>query len=154
MMRIALGAWAFGLLTVVGWGQTAGTGTIIGTATDPSGAVVPGAKVELQEVASSIKRSTLTNTSGQYSFVGLQPGAYSVRAGKPGFQELAVPQVAVEVGRSYTVNLVFQIGGTSSVVEVTSTPGAELQTLDASVGNAVGGEPLLMMPTLQRNATS
>lgn len=154
MKRIALGVLSFAVLAIQAWSQTAGTGTIIGTATDPSGAVVPGAKIGLQEIATAITRTTVSNTSGQYSFVGLQPGAYSVKASHPGFQELVVPQVAIEVGRSYTINLAFQIGVTSNVVEVTSTPGAELQTLDASVGSAVGGETLIMMPTLQRNVTS
>jgi len=154
MKHIVLGICLLLAAAVGATAQTAGTGTIIGTATDPSGAVVPAAKIELQDVATKIVRSAVSNSAGQYSFVGLQPGTYSVRASHTGFQELIVSQFAVEVGRSYTINLELRLGATQNVVEVTSTPGAELQTLDASVGNAVGGETLLMMPTLQRNVTS
>src|SRR3982750_3724525 len=144
MKHTIAGIFLFAALAIQSPGQTAGTGTIIGTATDPSGAVIPNARIELQDVTTGVVRASLSNTSGQYSFVGLQPGTYSVKASHTGFQDLIVPQVAVEVGRSYTINLEFRIGGTQNVVEVTSTPGAELQTLDASVGSSVGGETLLM----------
>src|SRR5215469_10009663 len=65
--------------------QSANTGTLIGTATDPSGAVVPGASVELKEVSTGISRSAVTNGSGQYSFPGVPPGTYSVKASRAGF---------------------------------------------------------------------
>ena len=134
--------------------QTAGTGTVIGVVTDPSGSVVPGAKIELQDVTTNISRSVVSNNAGQYSFVGVQPGSYSLKGAHAGFQEIVVPQVVVEVGKSYTINLDLRVGASQQVVEVTSTPGAELQTLDASVGSAVGGDTLLAVPTLTRNVTS
>src|SRR3954454_13358860 len=135
-------------------GQTAGTGTVIGTVTDPSGASVPAAKIELRDLSSNTLRTTVSNVAGQFSFVGVQPGNYSLKGAHPGFQEIVVPQVAVEVNRSSTINLELRVGAAQTVVEVSTTPGAELQTLDASVGNVVGGDALAMMPTLQRNATS
>src|SRR5262249_57496266 len=54
----------------------------------------------------------------------------------------------------YTINLELRLGATQNVVEVTSTPGGEWERVEASVGNGVGGEELLMVPTLQRNVTS
>jgi hypothetical protein len=134
--------------------QIASTGTVIGTVTDPSGAVVPNAKIELRDTATDAVRSSISNSAGQFSFVGVQPGNYAVKGTHPGFQDMVVPQVAVEVGRSYTINLELRVGTSQAVVEVTATPGAELQTLDASVGGAVGGDTLAMVPTLQRNVTS
>jgi hypothetical protein len=107
--RIALGIALFYAFAIQALSQTAGTGTIIRTATDPSGAVVPAAKIDLQDIATGVVRSSMTNSSGQDSFVGLQPGTYSVKASHAGFQELIGPQVAVEVGRSYTINLEFRI---------------------------------------------
>src|SRR5690242_17324354 len=74
-------------LTGRGWAQTAGTGTVIGTVTDPSSAVVPGAKIELRDLTTGIVRSVVTNGAGQYSFVGVQPGSYSVKGMHPGFLE-------------------------------------------------------------------
>lgn len=148
---------AFGVLLVFGavaTAQTAGTGTIIGTIADSSGGVVPGASVELQDVTTAIVRTTIANSAGRYAFIGVLPGTYSLKAGNPGFQETVVPQLVAEAGKSYTVNLELKVGQATQVVEVTSTPGAELQTLDSSIGSAVGGEALLMLPSLQRNATS
>src|SRR5581483_138185 len=134
--------------------QMASTGTVIGTVTDPSGAVVPNARIELRDTTTGNVRSAVTNGSGQYSFVGVQPGIYSVKGAHPGFEAMAVPNVVVEVDKSYTINLQLHVGAAQSVVEVQSTPGAELQTLDASVGSAVGGATLQMVPTLARNVTS
>ena len=134
--------------------QSFNTGTLIGTATDPSGAVVPDAQVVLQDTTTGQSRTVVTNSAGQYSFPALLPGTYSVKATHPGFSEVTVSQVIIEVGRSYTVNLQLQVGTSQQVVEVTTTPGAELQTLDASVGSVVGGNTLLMLPTITRNVTS
>ena len=77
--------------------QTDSTGTVIGTVTDPSGAVVPAAKVELTDATTGAVRNTATNGAGHYSFVGVQPGTYSVRGSSPGFRDIVVPQIAVEV---------------------------------------------------------
>jgi hypothetical protein len=136
------------------YAQSANTGTLIGTATDPSGAVVPGAHVELKDISTGVTRSALSNASGQYSLPGLPPGFYSVKASGTGFREFTVPRITIEIGQSYTVNVQFEIGSSQQVVEVTATPGADLQTLDASVGSAVGGETLKMVPTLSRNVAS
>jgi len=141
-------------MAAAGYPQSANTGTVIGTAIDPSGAVMPGARVELQDVTTGFSRMALTNGAGQYSFPGVPPGTYSVKASHAGFREVTIPQVRIEIGRSYTVNLQFEVGTSQQVVEVNSTPGAELQTLDSSVGSAVGGEMLMMLPTLTRNVTS
>ncbi len=84
----------------------------------------------------------------------MPPGTYSVKATHLGFSEFLVTQVVIEVGRSYTVNLRLEVGTSQQVLEVTSTPGAELQTLDASVGSVVGGDTLMLVPTITRNVTS
>ncbi|MGI8745440.1 MAG: carboxypeptidase regulatory-like domain-containing protein [Bryobacteraceae bacterium] len=134
--------------------QIESTGTVLGLLTDPAGAVIPGVSVELLDTKTGIARTATTNASGRYTFVGVAPGRYSVKATAPGFQESLVPAVDVEVGKSYTVNLALQIGQEKQVIEVHSAPGAELQTLDATVGSTIGGETLMMLPTLQRNVTS
>ena len=68
----------FGLLAI--WapsvcGQTAATATVVGSVTDPSGAVVANANVTLVEPATGVTRSTMTNESGQYTFVAVPPGS-------------------------------------------------------------------------------
>ncbi len=143
-----------GLLTAVALAQSTNTATVLGLVTDPSGAVVPGASVQLQDTTTGVVRTVATNAAGRYVFVGVPPGAYSVRAMASGFQQTVAPTVAVEVSKSYTINLELQLGQARQVVEVYSTPGAELQTLDATVGGTIGGDTLQLLPTLQRNVTS
>src|SRR5271157_6008301 len=105
------------------WAQTASTGTVLGLVTDPTGAVVPGATVELEDAATKAVRSMTTNTAGRYVFVALPPGTYSVRATARGFQQAEVASVAVEVTQSYTINLQLAIGEARQTIEVTTTPG-------------------------------
>src|SRR5690348_17836293 len=108
--------------------QTANTGTVIGVITDPSGAVVPHAPITLTDQATQQVRATLTNGSGRYSFVGVVPGTYTVTVKAPGFQAAQQSNLAVEVGRSYTISLKLKVGETSQTVEVNETATAELQT--------------------------
>lgn len=135
------------------WAQTASTGTVLGLVTDPTGAVVPGATVQLQDAATSAVRSVTTNGAGRYSFVGVPPGTYSVNATATGFQQAQVPSVVVEVTKSYTVNIQLPLGQSRQTVEVTAT-GAELQTMDSTLGSQLGGDTLSMLPTLARNVST
>src|SRR5215471_17773921 len=134
--------------------QTSNTGTVIGNISDPSGAVIPGVEIVLQDTATKDARSTITNENGHYTFVGLRPGSYSLTASLAGFQQAVVSPVEVLVSRSTTINVTLQVGQASEQVEVTSVPGAELQVLDATVGNTLGGDTLMLLPTQQRNVTS
>jgi hypothetical protein len=140
-------------LSGIMWAQTASTGTVLGLVTDPTGAVVPGATVELEDAATKAVRSVTTNAAGRYVFVALPPGTYSIRTTARGFQQAEVPSVAVEVTKSYTINLELAIGESRQTIEVTTTPGAELQTLDSTVGSTVGGDTLILLPELNRNVT-
>ena len=153
LRRVLSAVAAMATVSGILWGQTASTGTVLGLITDPAGATVPGATVELEDAATKAVRSATTNAAGRYVFVALPPGTYSVRARAAGFQQATVPSVVVEVTKSYTINLQLPIGEAHQTIEVTATPGAELQTLDATVGSTLGGDTLMLLPTLQRNVT-
>ena len=140
-------------LSGIMWAQTASTGTVLGLVTDPTGAVVPGATVELEDAATKAVRSVTTNAAGRYVFVALSPGTYSIRATAKGFQQAEVTSVVVEVTKSNTINLQLSIGEARQTIEVTAAPGAELQTLDSTVGSTVGGDTLMELPSLNRNVT-
>ncbi len=135
-------------------GQTLTTGHISGQVTDPSGAAVADAKVDLRDKATGALRSTTTNVQGQYVFPLVVPGLYSITVSAASFQQSVVPSVSVEVEKTSTINVSLNLGSTTQVVEVKSTPGAELQTLDSTVGNSIGGEEILALPTLGRSASS
>ncbi len=135
-------------------GQTQTTGQVLGQVTDPSGAGVPQAQIELRDTATGAVRTATTDASGQYTFAQVTPGIYSITVTASGFAKAVVPSVTVEVGKTSSINVRLKLGNITDVVEVRSTPGAELQTLDATVGNTIRGEQLHALPTLDRSTTS
>ena len=93
--------------------------TLLGTVTDVSGAVVPGAKVEIREVNTGSTRSTVTNESGNYVFADLPPGQYRVSVEKQGFKKEVHAAVDVLVNSTVRVDLKLEPGALSETIEVT-----------------------------------
>ena len=135
------------------WAQTSNTGLVLGTVTDPGGAVVPDAKAQLINMATNETKEVMTNSSGQFTFPGVTPGTYKVTITKAGFATFVVANLIVDVTKSYTVDVKMEIRSGSETVEVSAGAQAELQTTDAVVGNVVAGEMLTRLPTLNRDAT-
>jgi len=135
------------------WAQTANTGLVLGTVTDPGGAVVPDAKVQLTNVATNENKEMMTNSAGQFTFPGVTPGTYKVTTTKAGFATFVVANLVVDVNKSYTVDVKMEIRSGNEIVEVSATAQAELETADAVVGNVVSGDMLTSLPTLTRDAT-
>ena len=77
MKTIAIGILLTGMFAALGWGQVA-DGNIVGTVVDPAGAVVPNANVELTNVETGVKRTTMTDAEGGYRFGNLLVGTYTV----------------------------------------------------------------------------
>ena len=75
------------------------TATVRGTIADPTGALIPGAKVDLTGPSGSVVATTTSDTSGTYSFANLAPGTYSIHADFPGFAPVSVPAFAVTAGQ-------------------------------------------------------
>src|SRR5207302_9472673 len=134
--------------------QTLTTGQVLGRLTDPSGAVVPQAKIEHRDTATGSVRVTTTDRADQYTFSQVTPGIYSVTAIAAGFAQAVVSSLTVEVGKSSTINIDLKLGKAAEIIEVRSTPGADLQTLDSTVGNTVHSDELLALPTVHRSTTS
>jgi hypothetical protein len=132
--------------------QTTTTGTVVGAVTDPSHAVVASADVELVNQATNESYRTKTNTAGQYTAPELLPGTYRIIVLAPGFERAIVEGVVVAVSASAQVNVELKVGASGETIQVVAGAGAELQTLDSSVGGVVGGEELARLPTNQRNA--
>ena len=133
--------------------QTANTGLVFGTVTDPAGAVVPDAKVQLNNTDTNETKETITNSAGQFTFPGVAPGKYKVTLTKAGFATFVVANLIVDVNKSYPVDIKMEIRPSSEVVEVSAGAEAELQKADAVVGGVVSGEMLTRLPTLNRDAT-
>jgi hypothetical protein len=135
------------------WGQTTTTGSVVGTVKDQSGAVVPKADVQLLNVGTNAGVSMVTNQAGEFGFPTLPPGNYRVTVRMAGFRTSVHNDVAVEVEKSTTVLVTMEIGADKEVIEVTASAAAQLQTVDAQIGNVMSSESILKLPTLQRNAT-
>jgi Carboxypeptidase regulatory-like domain len=133
--------------------QTASTSTVTGSVSDKTGATVPNAKVELEDVDTKAKTSVTTGSDGSYTFPSVRPGNYSITVSGKGFRQSVVSGLRVEVGKSSLVNVTLEVGGMTETVEVTAA-GVQLQTLDATMGNVLDSNLLSQLPTLSRDATS
>ena len=137
--------------TAPAWAQTANTAIVLGTVTDPGGAIVPDAKVDLTNTATNETRSVATNSTGQYAFPNLAPGTYTLRISKSGFATTTFSNIKLDVTKSYTYDAKLEVSSGKEIVEVTAGATAELQTTDAVVGGVVAGQTLSHLPTLQRD---
>src|SRR5581483_6639592 len=111
--------------------QVNATGTVVGTVTDKSGAIVPGADVKITSKDSGLTREVKTNESGQYRFDLLPTGHYEVRVTMAGFASAAFENVGVAVSQTTTIDASLSPSSQAEVVTVEST-GAPLVDTDRS----------------------
>src|SRR6185369_13303320 len=94
------------------------SGSLTGIVSDPSGAAIPGASVELKNTQINLKRQTSTDSAGRYHFVGLPAATYELSVQSNGFK---VFKKAVNVGSSpVTANVTLDVGNVSETVEVSA----------------------------------
>jgi hypothetical protein len=127
-------------------------GAIVGTVQDPTGAVVPNAKVTLLNTDQGLSLEATTSSSGEYSFSPLRIGNYSLSVTAPGFSKTTQQHLVVNVSQTLRVDVALQAGATSETVEVTTAP-PQLQTSDASVGQVIGEKSVNNLPLNGRNFT-
>src|SRR6202795_641982 len=133
--------------------QSASTGTVAGTVTDPSGAAVAAATVTLTDKATNPPPTASTNENGRYILVDIPAGSYDVSVSKEGFRISRLSSQTVNVGTALTLNVTLEIGSVAESVEVTAS-NAELQTLNATVGNTISGAALDSLPSISRDAST
>jgi Carboxypeptidase regulatory-like domain/TonB dependent receptor len=98
------------------------SGTLSGTVTDPTGAVIPKGTVTAEDVSRGIRLAATVDGNGQYRFTNLSPGTYDLTAQIPGFQTLVEKGVLITVGQVANLDFHLQVATTSSVVEVSAAP--------------------------------
>jgi hypothetical protein len=122
----------FSLSLLTADAQVAG-GTIQGSVTDASGAVIPGAKITVKNLATAIARDITSNGDGVYSAPSLSPGQYVMTVAMAGFTTLTLANVNVAVGEVRVINVKLSIGRATENLEVTTVPvGVELGTSEIS----------------------
>ncbi|HXR96959.1 MAG TPA: carboxypeptidase-like regulatory domain-containing protein [Terriglobales bacterium] len=131
----------------------AATGTVTGQITDAQGAAMVGAVVTLTNTATNGTQATIANAAGRYVFVNVQPGTYTLNVKKEGFKEAAVKNQAVDVNKQLTLNVAMEVGTATQTVEVSAT-GAELQTMNSTVGTTITGDAIVKLPNLGRDANA
>ncbi len=135
------------------WAQNASSGTVAGSVSDQSNAMVAGATVTLTDTTTNNARSTATNATGLYFFADVNPGVYDISVSKAGFVTIKTEHQEVKVGANLNINLALQVGGANVVVEV-SAVGNELQTMNATVGNTITSLSIDNLPSLGRDVSS
>ena len=93
-------------------------GRIGGTVTDVSGAAVPNTTMTLTNLATAVKNSMESNSSGEYAFVNVVPGRYKLEAEKNGFKKFLREPIVVEIESGIRVDFALQVGTQSETVEV------------------------------------
>ncbi|PYV16012.1 MAG: hypothetical protein DMG07_08605, partial [Acidobacteria bacterium] len=126
------------------------TGTIVGTAKDGSGAVLPGVTVTATHLGTNASRSTLTSDSGDYVVPLLPVGPYSVKAELAGFKSSVVSGINLQVDQKARIDLVLQIGEIREQVTV-SGEAPVVQTESGSVGKVIDNQAIVRLPLNGRN---
>lgn len=128
-------------------------GSVVGTVTDPGGAVIAGAHVQLTNKGTNAEQAAVTGTSGTYTFINLIPGAYSITTTNQGFKTAAISQVVVSIGGATRADLTLQVGEVSQTITVTSA-NAEIQADSATLGGVIQGVQLQEAPLNGRNVNN
>jgi Carboxypeptidase regulatory-like domain len=135
------------------FGQGTSSGTVVGTATDAQGAVVPGAAITLTDVTLKTTRTAPSNDAGQYVFVNVPPGEYSLTATMPGFSTTKIEGLIVSVGSQTTANLKLAVGQTQTTIEVQAS-NTDLQTMNATTGTTVDPSMVDALPAVGRDVAT
>ncbi len=120
-------------------------GTITGEVKDQSGALVPNAAVTVTNAATNLARSTESNSAGIYSFPGLIPGTYHVKATAPGFQTAVTNDIELQVQQTARVDFALVVGQAAQTLEVMANA-ALLSTDTATVGTVIEERRIMELP--------
>ncbi|MFZ0440484.1 MAG: TonB-dependent receptor, partial [Candidatus Sulfotelmatobacter sp.] len=125
-------------------------GTVSGVLTDPSAAVIQGARVTLIDEQKGYRFTTTSDNEGRYLFASIPPGLYSVSAEMTGFEKTVRTHIKLNVSENATANLTLKIAGATQSVEVK----AQTQTIateDAVTGQVVDRRAINDLPLVDRN---
>ena len=128
-----------------GHAQSAVDGAIGGTVQDPSGLAVPNAKVVIHNNATNAEQTVVTDDSGFFRAIHLQPSTYTVSITAAGFESFKSPEVSVQVGLLTDISPKLPVGSSTQTVEVTSEAPA-INTTTPDFSNVIGQKTLQDLP--------
>ncbi len=121
-----------------------------GTVVDPSGAVIPNASLTVTNLATGTQRQTTSDDGGRYQFAQVQPGRYKLNGKAKGFADVEVNNIELLVNSPATLAITFEVGAMTETVSV-NAEAAQVNTTDASIGNAIGERSITQLPFEARN---
>jgi hypothetical protein len=136
-------------LTSLCFSQTS-SASLQGTVSDSTGGAIAGATVALLNTGSNLERSATTGNLGEYRFLALPPGIYTLAVTAKGFARYQQTDLQLLVNTPATANVQLKVGGTSEVVNV-SGEAAPLNLVDASIGNPFNETQVKQLPMDGRN---
>ncbi len=130
-----------------------GRGTILGSVTDQTGALVPGAQVAITNVNTNLNFNAVSNAEGAFSVNALPVGTYNVTVTKDGFKKYLRSGIVLEVDQKAQLNVVLETGAVNEVIEVTGS-GSLVDTTTATLGKVIENRRVQELPLNGRNAFS
>ena len=128
-------------------------GTILGTVTDPSGAVVAGATVKVHNTGTGLERSATTSADGSYSFPELPIGTYTVTVTQSGFQTFVATGVTVDVATDRRIDAALKTGAVATQVEVSADDLPLVETTSNVLGGVITAQTAQDIPVNGRDYT-
>ena len=138
------------LLLLAGFVRGQGLSTINGSVTDPSGALIPNAKISAIEVDTSLSRDTVSGADGLYFLTGLRPTRYTLTVSAAGFRPLTQEGIVLQANDALTINLKLALGATSETVNVEATA-VQVDTTTATTRQVVDSARIIELPLNGRN---
>ncbi|HKR28726.1 MAG TPA: TonB-dependent receptor, partial [Acidobacteriaceae bacterium] len=150
-MRAALLVFVLMVFSATILAQNSSSG-VNGEVTDPAGAVIPGAQVALTNVATSVQRKTVTNSTGNYFFTAVPPANYTLTVTATGFQKQTITEFSVGVAQIVTINPTLRLGSVSQSVTVQAS-GTQVESSTAQLGTVISEKTVADLPLDGRNFT-
>jgi len=153
-MVCALALWMtmIGAATPLCLAQTASTGALSGTVTDPQGAVVPGVQIKVTSEATGETRTVTSRSDGTYVMPLLPPGSYRVEVEAKGFKRGVRSGVRIEVTETATLDLRLEVGAANETVTI-NADAAVVQTESSALGRVTDEKVVVSLPLVTRNYT-
>jgi len=143
---------AAALLLGIGVSAFAQQSSISGTVSDPTNALIPGVAVTATNTGTGVVNTVLTNDSGTYNFVTLQPGPYKLQAALQGFQTSTVNNIELGTTQSLRFNITLKLANTAgAVVDVAIDASQVLSQSSSSIGEVLSQERIQALPTVGNN---
>jgi hypothetical protein len=128
-----------------------GLTSVSGVVTDPSGATIPAAKISLVNADTAARREAQSDAQGRYTFVQVQPGTYNITSIASGFNDEQITGVRLLVNSPATVDISMKVGPAVATSVAVTAEAALVNTEDATLGNAIGGQVITQLPFESRN---